>query len=783
MRPTTRAFRPLVNAAVAIAVIASASAYALIDGPFSPRGTSGSEVMVRVAGEDRYGTAVQVSKRQFPTGASVAYLASGETFPDALSAAAAAASDNAALLLTRASSLPSVTLAELTRLNPRRIIVVGGVGAVSKVVVDRLTAAFPGRVNRVGGSDRFDTSARLASQEFRTAPRTVYVANGDGFADALAAGPSAAASGAPVVLTRRDALPGAVSSYLSKLRPTRIVVVGGIGAVSDGVMAALRAYAREVDRLAGADRYGTAVAVSGATHSAEVDTVYVSTGLDYADGLAAAPAAASSASPLLLTRTDGIPAELTAEIERLNPKRIVIVGGTAAVSESVEVMLAAERSDRPGNKGRKPSPTPTATPSASATLTPIASPNVVTPAPTATPSTNVLEFWLVDPVTDQRVRRLTAGETMPTSFAIEAVGKAGSVQVLLNGSFSHLENAEPFGACKDNNGDFQKCSWPGGKHVVTVKVWTLDNAAGTVIGTYSIEVNVRADTVAPAPTAAPTTAPTMAPVATPIPPPAIAPSTLNPSGLGRPGPRAGYTRLAETEFTANIPLGSWTQDENRVLKSRGDDWWPDSREQNCDCGGRYSSRYTTSQHDGMLDIWLHAQKEGGDYFKHDGSFSESQTQFLVNAPVTQVGKRSAMDINVIAKFPVVPWAKAAWLMWASGTNVNGEEDWPEMRLDDGVGVSAFHHFARPEKGQRAWSVPDVRNTDWHLYTIRWVMNGYVEFYLDGRLIGRSTEYMPKEPMQYIMQTETLLMNVADLPGPPFAQGSVLVDWIAIDVPG
>ena len=91
----------------------------------------------RVAGADRYETAVQVSLDAFPA-ARTAYLASGLKFPDALSATPAASLDDAPVLLSRPSCVSSTTAAEFRRLGATARVVVGGQSAVSDAAA-RLT--------------------------------------------------------------------------------------------------------------------------------------------------------------------------------------------------------------------------------------------------------------------------------------------------------------------------------------------------------------------------------------------------------------------------------------------------------------------------------------------------------------------------------------------------------------------------------------------------------------------------------------------------------------------
>ncbi len=89
----------------------------------------------------------------------------------------------------------------------------------------------------------------------------------------------------------------------------------------------------EFFRISGADRYETAVAISqsiiGPGESAPV--VYIVTGAGYADALSAGPAAARDGGVMLLTRPDALPSVIATELDRLDPARIVIVGGTGVV--------------------------------------------------------------------------------------------------------------------------------------------------------------------------------------------------------------------------------------------------------------------------------------------------------------------------------------------------------------------------------------------------------------------------------------------------------------------
>jgi hypothetical protein len=90
----------------------------------------------------------------------------------------------------------------------------------------------------------------------------VYVATGENFPDALGAAAAAAVQGGPVLLVRKGSIPSETAAELSRLSPDVIYVVGGTAVITDSVVSQLGAYAATVTRVAGANRYATAAAVS-----------------------------------------------------------------------------------------------------------------------------------------------------------------------------------------------------------------------------------------------------------------------------------------------------------------------------------------------------------------------------------------------------------------------------------------------------------------------------------------------------------------------------------------
>jgi putative cell wall-binding protein len=301
------------------------------------------DMVDRHAGKDRFGTAAAVSAANFNPGVPAVYIANGMDFPDALAGGPAAKVNGAPVLLVRDGSIPAETSRELLRLDPKKIVVLGGNGVVSDGVLRTLREYTAGSVTRVAGADRYATAAAISRATFRPNVPVAYVATGANFPDALSGSAVASRDGAPVLLVTGNGIPSATATELSRLRPGRIVILGGSGVVSNAVASQLdRHTAGSVSRLAGANRYDTATAVSRTAFPQGADTVYLATGSTFPDALAAVPVAGRNAAPILLTPTaNTLPAAVQAELRRLDPDRVVLLGGTGVVTTAQERAVVA----------------------------------------------------------------------------------------------------------------------------------------------------------------------------------------------------------------------------------------------------------------------------------------------------------------------------------------------------------------------------------------------------------------------------------------------------------
>jgi putative cell wall-binding protein len=300
----------------------------------------------RVTGRDRFETSVEVAQQVFgpsdvpDSGIPVVYLANGLNYPDALAAGPAAIQNGGVVLLTYPWSLPPIVKAELERLHPQRIVVVGGEPSVNASVVATLEDfTFGPDVDRITGIDRFGTSRAIAQDTHPGGAGVAFIATGMNYPDALAAGPPAGMLDAPIILVNGGAnsLDEPTRTLLEDLGVEDVYVIGGTPSVSAGIFTDLQSEfgTAHVTRLTGYDRFGTAFAIAQEFYTS-ADIGYVATGLNFPDALAGGPAAAHFDGPLYLSRQDCLPAWVVTGVLDLRANGLVLLGGPPSLSASVE---------------------------------------------------------------------------------------------------------------------------------------------------------------------------------------------------------------------------------------------------------------------------------------------------------------------------------------------------------------------------------------------------------------------------------------------------------------
>ena len=333
------------------------------------------------AGSHRYNTAVALAERFAADEGSISnvIIASGESEVDAVTASGLAGNLNAPVLLTRSSRLPHNVARFIDEHNITDVTIVGGTAAVSDDVVTALEAlGSRPNVDRISGADRYATAAAIGGELGGPNPTwcgsdqsAAILVNGGtaGRADAIAIGPMAFRLGLPMLLTAADEVPDATAAFLTDNKVERVVVVGGMGAVSGDVVDALveDIGVVNVHRISGGSAAGTSVMVANEMLGNCADVLQTNRDLvalvnrdATADGIAAAPVlgrglGTAGSVPVLLV-SDELPAAvsdyLAATVEARagfgkTHQRIVAIGGTAVVSASVmaDAVAAAKTSN------------------------------------------------------------------------------------------------------------------------------------------------------------------------------------------------------------------------------------------------------------------------------------------------------------------------------------------------------------------------------------------------------------------------------------------------------
>lgn len=362
-----------------------------------------------------------------------------------------------------------------------------------------------------------------------------------------------------------------------------------------------------------------------------------------------------------------------------------------------------------------------------------------------------------DPIQPGATIDLAKLPTRQLNIRVNVSRAVQSVRVAVNDGPNRLERSAPFAVMGGRGEQFAAWTPPAGEHRVTViPVADGQNGAPKTLNFSVVDAPARPALSAPD---------------DPEPPAGEPVVNLGANNCGPiPAAPAGWQRRVTSTFSETTRLGSWPG----PVAAR--DWTSRPTGYRDSSGrGTYSTPRTVSEHDGVLDVWIH---------------SEGDRRYVA-APIPKIGDTSGQRIAVCMRADRIPGYKLAFLLWPDEGpgNFHGEINFPEGKLTPtGEPLAFVHYDPKPASGkqQDAYQT-NVSSVDWHQYTIEWdpgsassQSDDVVSFYLDGRLIGRTTgPEVPDGPMHYIMQMETYLRG-QELPAP--AEGHVLIDWVTIDVP-
>lgn len=293
----------------------------------------------RIDGDDRYETAVEVSKANYNTTDNV-ILASGLKYTDALTPVPFAHQISAPILFSKKDEIPKVTLDEILRLKAKKVYISGGVDSVGEKVEKELTSRGI-KIERLAGPDRYETARRIAVKvrSLSSNKSDLVIASGQKFPDALTISSLAARDGIPILLSKKDSISKNNLKDISDWSIKKAYVAGGeasVGKVPVDTVSEL--IAAKPIRYGGEDRYETAQIIAKNVLPKASIGVFTS-GEDFPDALAAGPMAANRKAPVLLVKSNNIPKVIYDYIKESKITKKIIVGGYKSVSLDVEKQI------------------------------------------------------------------------------------------------------------------------------------------------------------------------------------------------------------------------------------------------------------------------------------------------------------------------------------------------------------------------------------------------------------------------------------------------------------
>jgi putative cell wall-binding protein len=193
-----------------------------------------------------------------------------------------------------------------------------------------------GTSRRLYGATRRETAIAVSLEGWPNGAETVILTREDNYPDALTGTPLSKKLDAPILFTNSKKLSQATEEEILRLKPEKVIILGGTAAVSQDIEDHLKK-SFKVQRIGGKDRYDTSKRI--ALELAYTGQVMITTGTDYHDALVGAPMAACNLMPVLLTNPNKIPVYTAEALSVINPNKVIVVGDTTAVSENVYSQL------------------------------------------------------------------------------------------------------------------------------------------------------------------------------------------------------------------------------------------------------------------------------------------------------------------------------------------------------------------------------------------------------------------------------------------------------------
>ncbi|KLU64437.1 N-acetylmuramoyl-L-alanine amidase LytC precursor [Desulfosporosinus acididurans] len=189
--------------------------------------------VTRLAGQSRVDTALAIAKANYTGKLSNVILATADNYPDALAGSVLAYKLNAPILLMGSSDADQEKVLDYMKsnLDPTGT-VLGGTAVVSSNMEGKVTASGFANITRLGGTDRYETSVKIADQLKVKTGTPLVIAYGENYPDALSISSIAAEMQYPILLVQKDGLSDVVKNEIAAIKPSKVYIIGGEGVIS-----------------------------------------------------------------------------------------------------------------------------------------------------------------------------------------------------------------------------------------------------------------------------------------------------------------------------------------------------------------------------------------------------------------------------------------------------------------------------------------------------------------------------------------------------------------------
>jgi methionine-rich copper-binding protein CopC len=226
------------------------------------------------------------------------------------------------------------------------------------------------------------------------------------------------------------------------------------------------------------------------------------------------------------------------------------------------------------------------------------------------------------------------------------------------------------------------------------------------------------------------------------------------SGQAMPvGDLPGFKQVFTDDFTTDLARGSFPG-------SYASKWASYHGFEDTLGGGRYNEDII-SVGNGTMDLNLH---------KANGKGQVAAPVPLVNG---EWNSQTYGKYTVRFKSDPLPGFRTAWLLWpTSGRWTEGEVDFPEGGLAGDIW--GFNHCIGNPSVNCGWVNTEESFSEWHTASVEWTPSA-VKMFLDGEEVMTSTNAVPRNPMRWILQTESGTSN----PDRMTKNGRLQIDWVTM----